>query len=144
MTPALPALIAQLETSADLGGAVAEETTVAPFAEDDAAGLATSGGRCIFRGELFLDAVAEPPPAPISEGSCGTRGAAATAAPARGGEALAFLIRGGALAFLIWDGALAATAAATAAAPTAAVLAAPPEALVAGRLVAAGQAGASS
>jgi len=144
MTPALPALIAQLETSADLGGAVAEEKTAAPFAEDDAAGLATSGGRCIFRGELFLDAVAEPPPAPVSEGSCGTRGAAATAAPARGGGALAFLIRGGALAFLIWGGALAATAAATAAAPTAAVLAAPPEALVAGRLVAAGQAGASS
>jgi len=135
MTPALPALIAQLETSADLGGAVAEETTVAPFAEDDAAGLATSGGRCIFRGELFLDAVAEPPPAPVSEGSCGTRGAAATAAPARGGGALAFLIRGGAMA---------AAAAATAAAPAAAVLAAPPEALVAGRLVAAGQAGASS
>jgi len=135
MTPALPALIAQLETSADLGGAVAEETTAAPFAEDDAAGLATSGGRCIFRGELFLDAVAEPPPAPVSEGSCGTRGAAATAAPARGGGALAFLIRGGAMA---------AAAAATAAAPTAAVLAAPPEALVAGRLVAAGQAGASS
>ena len=135
MTPALPALIAQLETSADLGGAVAEETTVAPFAEDDAAGLATSGGRCIFRGELFLDVVAEPPPAPVSEGSCGTRGAAATAAPARGGGALAFLIRGGAMA---------AAAAATAAAPAAAVLAAPPEALVAGRLVAAGQAGASS
>ena len=68
MTPALPALIAQLETSADLGGAVAEETTAAPFAEDDAVvgGLATSGGRCIFRGELFLDAVAEPPPAPVS------------------------------------------------------------------------------
>jgi hypothetical protein len=132
---------------------VAEETTVAPFAEDDAAGLATSGGRCIFRGELFLDAVAEPPPAPVSEGSCGTRGAAAIAAPARGvgalaflirGGAPAFLIRGGALAFLIRGGALAATAAATAAAPTAAVLAAPPEALVAGRLVAAGQAGASS
>lgn len=135
MTPALPALIAQLETSADFGGAVAEETTVAPFAEDDAAGLATSGGRCIFRGELFLDAVAETPPAPVSEGSCGTRGAAATAAPARGGGALAFLIRGGAMA---------AAAAATAAAPAAAVLAAPPEALVAGRLVAAGQAGASS
>jgi hypothetical protein len=72
MTPALPALIAQLETSADLGGAVAEEKTAAPFAEDDAAGLATSGGRCTFRGELFLDAVAEPPPAPVSEGSCGT------------------------------------------------------------------------
>jgi hypothetical protein len=139
MTPALPALIAQLETSADLGGAVAEETTVAPFAEDDAAGLATSGGRCIFRGELFLDAVAETPPAPVSEGSCGTRGAAATAAPARGGGALAFLIRGGAMA-----AAAAATAAAPAAAPAAAVLAAPPEALVAGRLVAAGQAGASS
>ena len=135
MTPALPALIAQLETSADLGGAVAEETTAAPFAEDDAAGLATSGGRCTFRGELFLDAVAEPPPAPVSEGSCGTRGAAAIAAPARGVGALAFLIRGGALA---------ATAAAPTAAPTAAVLAAPPEALVAGRLVAAGQAGASS
>ena len=135
MTPALPALIAQLETSADFGGAVAEETTVAPFAEDDAAGLATSGGRCIFRGELFLDAVAETPPAPVSEGSCGTRGAAATAAPARGGGALAFLIRGGTMA---------AAAAATAAAPAAAVLAAPPEALVAGRLVAAGQAGASS
>ena len=135
MTPALPALIAQLETSADLGGAVAEEKTAAPFAEDDAAGLATSGGRCTFRGELFLDAVAEPPQAPVSEGSCGTRGAAATAAPARGG---------GALAFLIWGGALAAAAAATAAAPTGAVLAAPPEALVAGRLVAAGQVGASS
>ena len=135
MTPALLALIAQLETSADLGGAVAEETTVAPFAEDDAAGLATSGGRCIFRGELVLDAVAEPPQAPVSEGSCGTRGAAATAAPARGG---------GAPAFLIWGGALAAAAAATAAAPTGAVLAAPPEALVADRLVAAGQVGASS
>ena len=78
MTPALPVLNAQLETSADFAGAVAEETPVAPFAEDDAAGLATSGGRFILRGELFLDAVAEPPPAPVSAGCCGSRGTDST------------------------------------------------------------------